>query len=629
MNSKLIFIQFFFFLLLIIACQEDENSFTDNSNNNQEEIDDEDDYIDPGDEELITNSQEVNMENALFIEFKGEEVVVNNPFEQQVSVETNGAHIVLSSSITDKELNYILSGTTENGSLKIYGNYKYGLILNGVGITNPYGAAINNQCGKKMTVTLIDETNNRLIDGNNYNVISGEDMKATLFSEGQIIFTGNGHLEIRGKYKHAICSDDYVKFTEGNLLIKEAESDGIHANEYIEIEGGMISSRSKGEGLDCEEGYVEINGGVINIITTGVKGHGIKSYGATSIGGNSSIEIEVTGKASKGLKSDGNMTISGGDIVVTTTGDAFYDTDEADISSSAGIKCDGDLLMENGNIVIKSSGRAGKGINVDGLFTMNDGQIQINTTGAQFVYGRYDSAAKALKSDGNMIINNGRISIHTEGVEAEGMESKKQLFIHGGTVEVLAYDDCINAANHIEFTGGNIYCYSTTNDGVDSNGTITVSGGVIVSAGAGSPEGGFDCDNNKFIITGGTLIGLGGSSSSPTENGSTQYSLLYAPASNSMRNIQIMSADNGDVLIFQLPRTYNQQMTILFSDPLLKANTGYTIYTNGTISGTELFHGIYSDAVYVNGTTASTFTTSSKITKVGNVSNGGGGGRPF
>ena len=109
---------------------------------------------------------------------------------------------------------------------------------------------------------------------------------------------------------------------------------------------------------------------------------------------------------------------------------------------------------------------------------------------------------------GDLTINKGTINVTTSKSEAEGIESKTNLIINDGTIEVNAYDDCINAKKTLVINGGTIYCYSTTNDGIDSNGTMTITGGTIISAGAAAPEEGLDCDNNTFKITGGTIIGM-------------------------------------------------------------------------------------------------------------------------
>ena len=85
----------------------------------------------------------------------------------------------------------------------------------------------------------------------------------------------------------------------------------------------------------------------------------------------------------------------------------------------------------------------------------------------------------------------------------------------------------MNASKSIVINGGNIYCYSSGNDGVDSNGTLTITGGTIVSIGTTSPEEGFDCDQNTFKITGGTILGIGGGTSTPTSSVCTQRTVIY------------------------------------------------------------------------------------------------------
>ncbi|MCC8174142.1 MAG: carbohydrate-binding domain-containing protein [Odoribacter sp.] len=611
----------FFFMLFFTVCND--TTYDEDINNKPElpgeDVEEEKDF----DEELIPNSQEVDFENAIYIRFNNESVEIENPFEDNgVSIENENNHIQITSTLTDIELNYILSGVTENGSVKIYGNYKFGLVLNGVGITNPSGAVINIQCGKKITVTVVDLTNNRLIDGEEYVYMEGEDMKGTFFSEGQLNFYGNGSLEVRGKNKHAICTDDYFRMYEGNIWIKEAASDGVHANDYIRIDDGSLKVRAKGEGIECEKGYVVINGGMINIKTTGEKSHGIKSKDYTTINSDGTIEISVSGKASKGINCNGDMTIEKANLNITTLGDALYDSDEADISSSAGIKCDGDLVIETGNITIQSSGKGGKGINVSGSLVINDGTINVTTTGEQFTYDKDDTAAKAIKSTGDLTVNGGDITIRTYGVEAEGLESKATLSIHGGNLDIEAYDDCINASDHIEITGGNIYCNSTINDGIDSNGTLTISGGLIIAAGYTTPEAGIDCGNNRFSITRGAIIGIGGSTSAPTASACTQRSVIYN-SSSAPEIIRIESTSGTEVLTFKSPRTYTRNITLLFSSPNLAANTNYIIYTGGSISSGSDFHGYYTGATYSRGIVSQTFTTNSMVTTVGNSNSGG------
>ncbi len=642
------------------ACSEDnddEETIVENTDGTDDE-DDSNPIIDS--EDFETNTKDTLFTNAITINFTDSAAQIVNPYEGAgITITQENGHVVVNSTMSSQslEVNYVVSGQVDNGSLKIYSDYKFGLAFNGVSITNPTGPAVNIQAKKKVTVYLVGGTSTRLIDGTTYTAYGSEDMKGTFFSEGQLNFQGNGNLYVKGIYKHAICSDDYIYVRGGNITVTSAASDAIHAKDYFRMSNGTLDLKASSDGIDCDEGYITIdggsitvksaddgivasyedadalvsditiNGGTINVTTSGEKAMGIKSDLGGLIVNSGNITVKTTGVAAKAFKTGGNVTINGGEMNLTTTGSAFYDTSDLDISSAAGVNCDGNMLVENGTITINSSGAGGKGISVDGTLTINNGTIKVTTTGGQYKYNSSnDTAAKAIKSDGNLTVNGGTIVIRTSGVEAEGLESKATLTITGGDIDIEAYDDCINASNHIEIGGGKIYCYSQTNDGIDSNGTMTVTGGTIVSVGSSAPEEGFDCDQNTFKITGGILLGFGGATSSPTASVSTQYSLIYNTTGTSGEYIGIQSSAGTNILTVKVPRTYSQ-MTMLFSSPSLAASTSYTIYKGGTVSGGSDFHGYYTGSSYSGGTSSNTFTTSAKVTTVG-TSTGGGGGRP-
>lgn len=650
---KFVFSLFCSICLFIVSSCSDS---TDDIITDEDGVDDDTEVV--IDDDFETNSRDSVFSNAVTITFSDNAAIIMNPYENDgVNITQSDGNVVVTSTNLVTEINYVLSGSIQNGSFKIYSDYKFGLMMNGVDITSSDGPALNVQSGKKVTVTLVNGTNSRLIDSNTYTAYADEDMKAAFFSEGQLNFEGEGSLLVYGRYKHAICSDDYIRVKTGNVTVATAVSDGIHAKDYFRMDGGTLNIKASSDGIDCDKGYIRIDAGnitinssddgivasyedtdttidpyitvgdaTINITTTGQKAQGIKSdLGSLSVTAGT-INITTKGIAAKAFKTGGDMNISGGNITLVTTGDAFYDTDDKDISSAAGIKCDGNLTIDKGTITIESSGAGGKGISVDGELVINGGTIKVTTTGGQFKYGSDDTAAKAIKSDGNLTVNSGNITIKTSGVEAEGLESKKTLTINDGTIEIEAYDDCINASNHIGINGGNIYCYSESNDGIDSNGTLTVTGGVVVSSGTKSPEEGFDCDNNTFKITGGILVGTGGATSNPTASVSTQRSVVYGTTGTANQIIHIESADGKSVLTYKIPRTYSP-LTLLFSSPDLAANTSYTIYTGGSVSGGSDFHGLYTGTTYTKGTAATTFTTSSMLTTIG-TSSGGPGGRP-
>ena len=86
-------------------------------------------------------------------------------------------------------------------------------------------------------------------------------------------------------------------------------------------------------------------------------------------------------------------------------------------------------------------------------------------------------------------------------------------------MDVLSTDDCLNTANSdltntsfsMNISGGSITACSSSGDGFDSNGTLTISGGtVIVWTVSTADNHPLDADG-EISITGGTVLAAGGS----------------------------------------------------------------------------------------------------------------------
>ena len=105
-------------------------------------------------------------------------------------VAVSGNHVTVNNT-TDEKVIFELSGTAADGSLKLYNQKKQTLILNNLNLTNTQGAAINNQ-GKKRCFVVV-KGSNTLKDAATYSTTTdGEDEKAAIFSEGQLIFSEVG-----------------------------------------------------------------------------------------------------------------------------------------------------------------------------------------------------------------------------------------------------------------------------------------------------------------------------------------------------------------------------------------------------------------------------------------------------
>ena len=285
------------------------------------------------------------------------------------------------------------------------------------------------------------------------------------------------------------------------------------------------------------EGTALISDGTLTLNTYD---HGIKSLGNMDITGGT-INYTVTGKASKAVKCEGDLHITGGNISGTVSGGGETASDNT-TAASAGLKCDGNMVIDGGTMNLNATGAGDKGINVDGTLTINDGNITVSTSGGRYGTtsggggwpgGGMDnsdthSSPKAIRCEGNMTINGGTIKVTTTGgvsgssgggmgpgqneTGAEGLESKSIITINGGYIEATTYDDAINCASHMYLKGGYIYAVATGNDAIDSNGNMYISGGKIFCYGS---EEGFDANSEGgykvYVQSGACFMCIGGS----------------------------------------------------------------------------------------------------------------------
>ena len=100
----------------------------------------------------------------------------------------------------------------------------------------------------------------------------------------------------------------------------------------------------------------------------------------------------------------------------------------------------------------------------------------------------------------------------------EGLEGA-DLNVYSGNINITSTDDCLNAANSdlsgyaftMNLAGGKIYAYSTSGDGFDSNGSMTISGSDIMVYTANTADNEpLDADG-VITVTGGTILAAGGS----------------------------------------------------------------------------------------------------------------------
>ncbi len=402
---------------------------------------------------------------------------------------------------------YELSGTTSNGFFKVYGAKKQAIVLNGADITNPDGAALNNQ-NKKRTFIVVKGTNT-LSDGTAaaYAAEGEEDMKAVLFSESQLVFSGNGLLTVNARNaigKAGISSDDYIRLMN---------------NPTIKVNAGSKA----GNGFKGKD-YVQLSNGT--------------------------LVVSIAAAMAKGISTDDYVLVEGGTHMVTSTGGVAYDDEDAEYTGTSCVKADNYFAMTGGSLTLKNTGDGGKGIRAGSYdfdetnHTLTDshisgGTLTVTTTGREV----NDVSAKGIKigwvtktgsgdhatvtgNAGNLTIDGGVISVSS--TSGEGLEVKGDLTFNGGETHVSSTsEDAINCQGDLVVNNGFVYAFSSGNDAMDSNGDTKLNGGYVMAiCTKGSPEVAIDANTEGgkklYINSGATLVAYGG-----LENGYSASQSVY------------------------------------------------------------------------------------------------------
>lgn len=556
-------------------------------------------------------------DGAIGVTFDGASatVTVAGNVAQYVTPTVSGAHVsIAQSDDLAEEITYTLSGTSSDGEFYMSGSYKATVELNGLTLTNVTpvysGAAVHIQNGKRIKVKVVTGTTNTLVDA-----ASGS-QKGCLYIKGHAEFAQKGTLNITGNVKHGIKTGEYFTIKNATINVTKAAGDGISCSEYFLMESGTINiSGTQDDGIQCD-----IDG---DASTGETADHEDEDSGNIYIEGGT-INITVTADAAKGLKADGDLRISGGDITVKTTGGGTWDSDDKKTKASSCLSADGNTTISGGTLNLTSTGAGGKGINGDGTFTATGGTLVIKTSGNAVVASSngtlstvsssqtldryqsdYKSSPKGIKIDGAIVISdNAVISVTTTGAGGEGIESKTSIDITGGQVTVNAADDAINAsysddtkslsnAGDLTISGGYVYARSTGNDGIDANGNVYIKGGLVYAIGTTTPEVAIDANSEerkKLYVTGGTIVAIGG-----LESGAQLTQSCYSTNSWSKNTWYAMTVGN-ETFAFQTPSSGGTTLVVSgASKPTL--TSGVTVS-----SGTKIFDGVgYTGATVTGG----------------------------
>ena len=325
---------------------------------------------------------------TIFITWNGASasVVIPESAKDEVVATTSGSHVTITNNNVFQEMEFVLSGTSNDGSLTYNGQYKGKFHLNGLNLTSAIGGALNIQCGKRIDLILADGTSNTLTDAANGT------HKAALYCKGHLEVSGSGSLRVAGNTKHAIQTKEYLllKNSCGPITIAKATSDAFHVGQYFMMNDGSITidDNTLGDGIQVDatedpadelNGQAFVKGGKIQITIASQDCKGIKTSASETLTGSvivpagditisgGTINIIAKGGGSRGIQTDANVTITADDsapsVTINATGgrctlpDCVYDPHRC-----VGIKVGKTFTTTGGLTIVSNTGSKSRAV---------------------------------------------------------------------------------------------------------------------------------------------------------------------------------------------------------------------------------------------------------------------------
>ena len=478
-------------------------------------------------------------------------------------VQVSGADITITSAGT-----YVIRGELTDGSIVIDAGEDdlVRLVLNGAKINSSDSPAVQVNTAGKTVVTLNQDTSNTLSDGTTYADTSEEAPTAALYSQQDLTINGTGQLTVKGNHKDGITSKDDLKIVSGTLNI-EAADDGLVGRDLAAVKSAAVTVTAGGDAIkttydeDKDKGYLVVEDGEFDI-----------------------------NAGRDGFQSSAALLIDGGNYKVVTGGGrenaVTSSTEEADQESMKGLKGEAGVSVSNGTFHIDSADDA---VHSSGDIQIKGGELNLNT------------GDDGIHADKAVAISGGTVNIEKceEGIEAA------DIHISGGEIKIKSSDDGLNASDgsssempqpapgqntssdlQITISGGHI-SIDAEGDGLDSNGNITMTGGTLLVNGATKgADSALDYDGT-LDLSGGLIVTTGrgsGMAQYPSQS-STQPSVLMTFPSSVEAGTLITLTDKSGTPIISFTPTKNTR-AFMVSSPNLKAGETYAFHTGGTSTGT-------------------------------------------
>ena len=437
--------------------------------------------------------------DTVFVTYNASEVTVVNPYPS-VSVETNGADVIVIPSTGQKGIVYYLSGESDNGSFQITPDRGFTLVFDNLSLSNSNAPIVVNESEDAESHT----ANIHLIGSSMLSDSESNNLKSALYTKSKMVINQDGFdgtLSIKGNKKHAINSSKNIELYNGKIVIVGAEGDGINADALKMYGGALEIAGTSGDGVDCSE-EILVEGGTITLDVTADDTKGLKCDSLINMTGGS-VVATVKGAGSKAMKADMGVNIRGGVLTAYLMAETpFQETDassgELNFSYHAALSCNQEItIQEEGKVIVEGAGVAARGLNADANVNILGGALQLNLTGKHYVESTGDTTTVCgVKADHQVMITSGSVDM-TIGSDANASKGIKADYvdIRGGAVSITNNGKYFSTTSTSSSSSTNPFGGGGRPGGGSS--TITTVNSTVAKAIKGDRE---------VNITGGTLV---------------------------------------------------------------------------------------------------------------------------
>ena len=490
----------------------------------------------------------------------------------EISVSGNGAYVKDGNVYIVQSGKYVLSGTLDSGSV-IVDAKKYSkvwLLFDGVNISCDTDACLRVDQADKVFLTLAEGTENILNGGSNYSAEALADgTNAVVYVHDDLTINGSGSLTVNSSYMNGITANDDLVITGGTMTVS-APNHGIKVNDSLRITGAEISVTAEKDGIHTGSEIV-VQSGAITITAgddaihsdTAVYVYGGEITVTDCYEGIEALIIEIHGGNTLIYSRDDGLNANG------YTGTSFGDEMPA-----------GETPGMNGTPPEFSDGSVPDFSTMGTPPSMEDGTVPDMSamgTPPAMAGGATPTDLSAMGTPPEMPEDGfgGPQENSDDSTEEKPVVSVEETYvlIDGGTLTI------------INSTGNDA-------DGIDSNGSILITGGtVLVSLTDGATNNALDYGSEsggEAVISGGTVIACGSSGmvESISEN-SAQCSILYnlGESAAAGQTLYLKDSDGNILLTREIPNSFS---SVTLSCPEMTSGETYIIQIGDTVKEISL-----------------------------------------